>query len=485
MRASGILLHPTSLPGPWGVGTMGSEAKACLDFLHSAGQKYWQILPLNPTGFGNSPYQSFSAFAGNPYLISPELLEQEGLLLPGEAETVAAERVDFGYLYETRFDLLRKACARFSPNEEFFLFCEENAHYLEDYALFMALKGEFSGAPWYAWPREIRLRNPEAMAFYREKRKEEMHFWRFIEYTFSRQWEALRRYGKEKNVQIIGDVPIYVAPDSCDVWANPGLFLLDEECRPTMVAGCPPDFFSEEGQLWGNPLYNWEEMEKDGYHWWCNRLAAAQKRYDTVRLDHFRGFESYWAVPAGEKTAKGGHWYPGPGLSFVKKVQEALPELSFIAEDLGLLTPPVHALRNASGWPGMVILSFAFDSPDSVYLPHNHKENSVCYIGTHDNPTARQFLETGDRASVAAATAYLGLADREGPVWGLIRGGMGSVSKLFIAQMQDYLELGAEGRMNTPGTDGDENWTWRAPEGCFTPQLAQRIREMTARYGRI
>ncbi len=484
MRASGILLHPTSLPGPWGIGTMGSEAREFLDFLQAAGQKYWQILPLNPTGFGNSPYQSFSAFAGNPYLISPELLEQEGLLLPGEAQKAAAGRVDFGYLYETRFALLRKACSRFSPDEEYFRFCEENAHYLEDYALFMALKGEFSGAAWYAWPREIRLREQAAMADYREKLKEEMRFWRFIEYTFSRQWEALRRYGKERNIQIIGDVPIYVAPDSCDVWANPGLFLLDEECRPTMVAGCPPDFFSEEGQLWGNPLYNWEEMEKDGYAWWCARLSAAKKRYDTVRLDHFRGFESYWAVPAGEKTAKGGHWCPGPGLSFVKKVQESLPELSFIAEDLGFLTPEVHELRQASGWPGMVILSFAFDSPDSVYLPYNHKENSVCYIGTHDNPTARQFLETGAPASVAAATAYLGLSDREGPVWGLIRGGMGSVSMLFVAQMQDYLELGAEGRMNAPGTDGDENWTWRAPEGSFTPQLAEKIRELTARYGR-
>ena len=485
MRASGILLHPTSLPGPWGVGTLGSEARNFLDFLQAAGQKYWQILPLNPTGYGNSPYQSFSAFAGNPYLISPELLEQEGLLVPGEAQAVQADRVDFGYLYETRFQLLRKAFSRFVPSEEFFRFCEENAHYLEDYALFMALKGEFLGAAWYQWPREIRLREKEVLSCYREKLAEELAFWRFVEFTFACQWEVLRGYAKERNIQIIGDVPIYVAPDSCDIWANTELFLLDEDCRPTQVAGCPPDFFSEEGQLWGNPLYNWEEMKKDGYGWWCARLAAAKRRYDTVRLDHFRGFESYWAVPAGEKTAKGGHWHPGPGLDFVEKVQAELPELTFIAEDLGFLTPEVHELRKAAGWPGMVILSFAFDSPGSAYLPHNHKENSVCYIGTHDNPTARQFLETGNPSSVAAATAYLGLSDGEGPVWGLIRGGMCSAAKLFIAQMQDYLELGAEGRMNAPGTDGDENWTWRALDGCFTPQLAEKIRKMTARYGRI
>ena len=490
MRASGILMHISSLPGPYGIGTMGKGAYQFVDFLEAAGQRYWQLLPLCPTGYGDSPYQSFSTFAGNHYLIDLERLVDEGLLTGEEVGAVtwcrSEEKVDYGALYENRCRVLRKAYARFTPDGEYRAFLEENRSWLPDYSLFMALKEAYPGGDWLAWPKELRLREPEALEKARKAYEKEMDFHCFLQYVFHRQWEALRAYAKGKGIGIIGDVPIYVPLDSADVWANFELFQLDEERRPSFVAGVPPDGFTADGQLWGNPLYDWEKLKDTGYDWWLRRLGAAAKMYDVVRLDHFRGFESYWAVPAQDETAKNGHWLPGPGWDFVKTLREKLPELSFIAEDLGYLTPEVKQLQKDSGYPGMKVLEFAFDSREpSDYLPHRYTPNSVCYLGTHDNMTMQQWFDEAKEDDVAYAKEYMGLNMEEGYVWGMLRGGMSSVSETFVAQMQDYIGLGAQGRMNFPGTLSDANWTWRAKAGVFTPGLAAKIRAMTKLYGRI
>lgn len=490
MRASGILMHITSLPGPYGIGTLGKSAYEFVDFLEAAGQKYWQLLPLCPTGYGDSPYQSFSTFAGNHYLIDLDRLVEQGLLTKAEAEGVAwcrsEEKVDYGVLYENRCRVLRLAYARFVPGEAYEVFLRENQSWLLDYSLFMALKEAYPGGDWLAWPKELRLREPEALEKARETYGKEMGFHCFLQYLFHCQWEALRAYAKGKGIGIIGDVPIYVPLDSADVWANYELFQLDEDRRPSFVAGVPPDGFTADGQLWGNPLYDWEKLKSTGYDWWLRRLGAAANMYDVVRLDHFRGFESYWAVPAQDDTAKNGHWLPGPGWDFVKTLREKLPELSFIAEDLGYLTPEVKQLQKDSGYPGMKVLEFAFDSREpSDYLPHRYTPNSVCYLGTHDNMTMRQWFDEAKEDDVAYAKEYMGLSEEEGYVWGMVRGGMSSVSETFVAQMQDYLGLGAQGRMNFPGTLSDANWTWRAKAGVFTQELAAKIRAMTKLYGRI
>ena len=490
MRASGILMHISSLPGPYGIGTMGEDAYQFVDFLEAAGQRYWQLLPLCPTGYGDSPYQSFSTFAGSHYLIDLERLVDEGLLTGEEVEAVtwcrSEEKVDYGALYENRCRILRKAYDRFAPDGEYRAFLEENRSWLPDYSLFMALKEAYPGGDWLAWPKELRLREPEALEKARKAYEKEMDFHCFLQYVFHRQWEALRAYAKGKGIGIIGDVPIYVPLDSADVWANYELFQLDEERRPSFVAGVPPDGFTADGQLWGNPLYDWEKLKDTGYDWWLRRLGAAAKMYDVVRLDHFRGFESYWAVPAQDNTAKNGHWRPGPGWDFVKTLREKLPELSFIAEDLGYLTPEVKQLQKDSGYPGMKVLEFAFDSREpSDYLPHRYTPNSVCYLGTHDNMTMQQWFDEAKEDDVAYAKEYMGLNMEEGYVWGMLRGGMSSVSETFVAQMQDYIGLGAQGRMNFPGTLSDANWTWRAKAEDFTPELAARIRAMTKLYGRI
>lgn len=490
MRASGILMHISSLPGPYGIGTMGEDAYKFVDFLEAAGQRYWQLLPLCPTGYGDSPYQSFSTFAGSHYLIDLERLVDEGLLTGEEVEAViwcrSEEKVDYGALYENRCRVLRKAYDRFAPDGEYRAFLEENRSWLPDYSLFMALKEAYPGGDWLAWPKELRLREPEALEKARKAYEKEMDFHCFLQYVFHRQWEALRAYAKGKGIGIIGDVPIYVPLDSADVWANFELFQLDEERRPSFVAGVPPDGFTADGQLWGNPLYDWEKLKDTGYDWWLRRLGAAAKMYDVVRLDHFRGFESYWAVPAQDDTAKNGHWRPGPGWDFVKTLREKLPELSFIAEDLGYLTPEVKQLQKDSGYPGMKVLEFAFDSREpSDYLPHRYTPNSVCYLGTHDNMTMQQWFDEAKEDDVAYAKEYMGLNMEEGYVWGMLRGGMSSVSETFVAQMQDYIGLGAQGRMNFPGTLSDANWTWRAKAEDFTPELAARIRAMTKLYGRI
>ena len=490
MRQSGILMHITSLPGPYGVGTMGENAYKFVDFLQSAGQSCWQILPLNPTGYGDSPYQSFSSWAGNPYLIDLDILAKEGLLRQEELEGICWEttpnRVDFGLQYTRRYPILRTAHERFVPGEEYDTFCRENTFWLNNYALFMAIKDALGGAPWLTWPEGLKTCRPEALEEQRQKLRKDLDFYRFLQYQFFRQWKALRRYANEKGIRIIGDIPIYVPLDSADVWANPHLFQLDSSLRPTSVAGCPPDSFTADGQLWGNPLYDWPIHEKTGYRWWIRRLFAAAAMYDVVRIDHFRGLESYWSVPAQDETAKNGHWCPGPGMSFVHAVREALPGLDFIAEDLGYITPEVRKLQQNSGYPGMKVLEFAFDSrEESDYLPHLYPVDSVCYTGTHDNPPLGQWLEEAAPEDVACAKAYLGLNQEEGYIWGIIRGAMSSVSRLCVVQLQDYLELGMGARMNKPGSLSCANWTWRAVGSQLTPALAEKIRSVTKRYGRL
>ena len=490
MRKSGLLMHVTSLPSPYGVGSMGKCAYEFVDFLCDAGQAYWQVLPLNPTGYGDSPYQSFSSFAGNHYLIDLDMLIEEGLLKQEEADAVNwssdESRVDFGCLFENRCKLLRLAYGRFTENEEYRRFTAENADWLEDYGLFMALKEKFQNRPWYEWSLSLMKRIPEMVHSIRQELASAIRFHIFLQYLFFRQWNALRSYANGKGIQIIGDVPIYVPLDSVDVWSAPELFQLNGSCRPTAVAGCPPDSFTADGQLWGNPLYNWDKMKETGFAWWIRRLSAAAKMYDVVRLDHFRGFDSYWSVPAGDKTAAGGQWKQGPGLAYIQAIQKALPDLKFIAEDLGYVTPEVRQLQEASGYPGMKILQFAFDSREANdYLPHAYPVNSVCYTGTHDNLTIAQWFQEAAEEDIVLAKEYLGLNREEGYVWGMIRGVMSSASRLCLIQMQDYLELDGSARMNCPGSLSSKNWTWRANKDAISEALTKRIYEVTRRYGRL
>ena len=489
MRSSGILMHISSLPGPYGIGTMGKRAFEFVDFLSSSGQSIWQILPLNPTGYGDSPYQSCSTFAGNHYLIDLDALVEEGLLEKEELDRITwchlETKVDFGIQYNHRLQVLRLAYERFRDDQALESFCRENRSWLEDFALFMALKGHFGGKPWYQWEKELKFRKEEAMETARQELKEEMRFYCFVQFLFFRQWHALRAYAHENGIRIIGDVPIYVPYDSVEVWKDTQLFQLDEDLNPVAVAGCPPDSFSADGQLWGNPLYRWDKMREDGFQWWIRRLAAAGELYDVVRMDHFRGLESYWSIPYGDETAKGGKWVKGPGLAFVNAVKENLPQLDMIAEDLGFLTQEVLDLRDASGYPGMKILEFAFDPREpSDYLPHGYISNTVCYTGTHDNMTMRQWFDTAEEDTVEYATAYMNLTEQEGLVWGVIRTAFATVSDCCVIQMQDYLNLGAEARMNFPGTLSDSNWTWRANDDILDENLAKKILTMTKLFGR-
>ena len=490
MRESGILMHITSLPSPYGIGTMGREAYAFVDFLKAAGQKCWQILPLNPTGYGDSPYQSCSTYAGNHYLIDLDMLVRDGLLRQQELEGIRwacrDDKVDFGLQYNNRLKVLRLAYNRFESGADFDTFCRENSGWLADFALFMALKDRFGGKPWYEWEDSLKFRDHDALWQIRRELADEIRFFSFVQFLFHSQWSALRAYAHEAGIRIIGDVPIYVPYDSADVWTSPELFQLDETLRPTHVAGCPPDAFTADGQLWGNPLYRWDVLAADGYSWWMRRLAAAGERYDVVRLDHFRGFESYWAVPFGDATARNGRWVKGPGMDFIGAIRKNLPNLGLIAEDLGFLTQEVLDLRDESGYPGMKVLGFAFDSREpSDYLPHTYPVNSVCYTGTHDNMTTRQWFDTASEDAVAYARQYMALTESEGLTWGTIRTAMASVSELCVVPLQDYLDIGAEGRMNFPGTLSDCNWTWRTKCGTINDGLAKKIRALTELYGRM
>jgi len=480
-----------SLPSHYGIGTFGKAAYEFADFLHSAGQKYWQMLPLGPTSYGDSPYQSFSTFAGNPYFIDLDMLVEEGLLTKEEVTSCHwgddPRYVDYGKIYESRFRLLALAKARGweKDQEEITAFAEKTS-WLADYALFMACKRHFHMAAWNQWEdADIRLRkSPEVLEKYRALLREDVELFTYIQFLFFRQWEALKAYIHSLGIQIIGDLPIYVAMDSADVWAEPECFQLNEENIPTAVSGVPPDYFSEDGQLWGNPLYRWDFMEKDGFGWWIRRIAGVSKLYDVIRIDHFRGLESYWSVPYGETTAKNGKWVKGPGIQFVNTLKNWFPQLEFIAEDLGYPTPEVQQLLQDSGLPGMKVLSFAFDSRDSsAYLPHAYQENCICYTGTHDNSPLCLWRDEIAPEDLQFAHDYLGLNDKEGLHWGIIRGGMSSVAKLFVAQMQDYLALGAGHRMNTPGTPSG-NWQWRMLPGEANDALAARIGKLTKMYGR-
>ena len=481
----------SALPSRYGIGTIGRAAYDFADFLKEAGQKYWQILPLGPTGYGDSPYSSFSAYAGNPYLIDLEMLMEDGLLTAEEADTCDwesdPEQADYGKIYENRFRILQMAKDRGWKRDaaQVRRFQEENKGWLDNYALFMALKRKFEMTAWTKWPEEIRLRCPEAMEQYRELLKEDTELFVYIQYLFFRQWDRLKSYIHTQGIRVIGDIPIYVAMDSADVWAEPEWFQLDSRGVPTEVAGVPPDYFSADGQLWGNPLYRWDKMKEDGFGWWIRRIDGAGKLYDVIRIDHFRGFDEYWAVPGGETSAKNGQWKKGPGMDLITALKGWFPHLEFIAEDLGYPTPTVAQLLTDSGWPGMKVLVFAFDSRDSgSYLPHTYTPNCICYTGTHDNTPVDLWKQEASEEDVRAAQTYLGLNEQEGFVWGFIRGGMSSVANLFIAQMQDYLGLGTGCRINVPGTLSG-NWTWRMREGAAGKALAAKIRHLTEIYDRI
>ena len=491
-RSCGILLGVSSLPSPYGIGTLGKAAYDFADFLHAAGQHYWQMLPLGPTSYGDSPYQSFSTFAGNPYFIDLDLLIEDGLLRKNEVTCCQwgsePRYVDYGKIYESRFKVLALAKQRGWERDAAAVaaFCEENGRWLEDYALYMACKRHFGMKSWTEWPDEaLRLRKSEAvLEQYRALLREDVELFIYIQFLFFKQWTTLRSYLHQLDIQVIGDLPIYVPMDSADVWAEPQFFQLDDQCVPTAVSGVPPDYFSADGQLWGTPLYRWDVMEADGYGWWIRRIDGAGKLYDVIRIDHFRGLDTYWAVPYGEPTARNGQWQQGPGMSLIRALTGWFPRLSFIAEDLGYPTPSVQQLLQDSGWPGMKVLEFAFDSRDtSNYLPHTYPRHCVCYTGTHDNSPLELWRQEAAPEDIAYAAAYLGLNPEEGFHWGVLRGGLSSVADLFVAQMQDYLGLGEYHRMNVPGKLGG-NWQWRLLPGEASGQLAEKIRRMAVMYGR-
>ena len=481
----------SSLPSPYGIGTMGRSAYQFVDFLRRSGQTYWQLLPLGPTSYGDSPYASFSSFAGNPYYIDLELLIRDKLLKKSEVDAVFwgadEERCDYGAIFQGRFPLLRRAYERGAVlfADEFAAFRAENASWLENYALFMALKAHFGMRSWIEWEDEdIRLRKAKAMEKYRRELADDVSFFAFLQFLFFRQWDALKAYAHKKGIQFIGDVPIYVALDSADVWSEPKYFQLDENNLPTEVSGCPPDPFTEDGQLWGNPLYDYDKMKKDGFGWWIRRIEGIGKLYDVIRIDHFRGFESYWAVPYGDTTARRGCWRKGPGMDLVGVLTSWFHELRFIAEDLGYTTPEVEKLLADSGLPGMRVLEFGFDPKgDAPYMPHNCPKHSICYIGTHDNETVRGWIEGLDRRTKRFAKDYMRITPEEGWCWGMIRTGMASPSELFVLQMQDALELPRSARMNTPGV-ASGNWQWRMKSDALTPELAKKLLAYTRLYRR-
>lgn len=496
-RCSGILLHPTSLPGEFGIGSFDQEAYDWIDAMVDTKQTVWQVLPLGPTGYGDSPYQSSSTHAGNPYLIGLRKLAEQGLLDEQELRNVPAEvtadpsRVDYGAIYVWKLGVLRRAAANLNNPEngaalkDFQKFCFTQSSWLRDYALFMALKDANPGLSWNEWTPELRDRHPQALKQAQAELNEEVRAYSFMQWVFFRQWSELRRYANQRGIKILGDLPIFVSMESSDIWANPEQFCLDERKRPTCVAGVPPDCFSEDGQLWGNPLYNWKVMREKRYSWWLRRIESALARYDFVRLDHFRGFHNYWEIPAESKTAREGQWVLGPGEHFFKALQKKLGrDLPFVAEDLGSFSEGVPLLRDKFNLPGMKILQFAFNNDSShPFLPHNYPQNCVAYTGTHDNDTTRGWYEHGTVELNRDHFRRYFATDGWDMTWTMIRGIFSSCANLAIVPIQDILDLGSEHRMNRPG-ENTGNWTWRMLPGQFNEFFRQRLRDMTVLYGR-
>ena len=488
IRESGIIMHITSIPSKYGIGTFGKEAFEFVDFLKESNQRCWQVLPLGPTTYGDSPYQSYSSYAGNPYFIDFDILNELGLLEKSDYENIDFggndEEVNYELIYKKKIPILRKAFIKAKEyNWNYDTFVEENSKWLKDYALFMALKEEFEGKPWTKWNDDIKMRNNEAIHYYEEKLSDEIEFQYFLQFNFFKQYEKLKNYANENNIKIIGDLPIYVAPDSCDIWVDYKYFIINEKHEPIKVGGCPPDEFTADGQFWGNPIYDWQELKNDEFQWWVDRLRINMKLFDKIRIDHFRGFESYWEIPSHHENAVNGKWIKGPGNLFFDKIKNEIPDIDVIAEDLGFITNEVKALRRYTGYPGMKILQFGFSlEGDSEYLPHNVERNSVMYTGTHDNDTINSWLESLDEETFKYVKDYLKLTEEEGYEWGMIRGAWSSVSTLAIAQMQDFLCLGNDSRMNTPGTLG--NWKWRVKKDMLSQKLAERIKNITKLYGR-
>lgn len=492
MRESGILLPVSSLPSAHGIGKMGQAAYDFVDFLSGAGCHYWQVLPLTPTSYGDSPYQSPSCFAGNPYLIDFDKLAERGWLTAADYNGLSwdtdADTIDYALLYQQVLPVLRMAYTRFRERRPsgFKKFCAVQRDWLADYALFMALKDAHQGRPWYEWEPELAACQKEAVAAAKKQMQGEIEFYQFVQYCFFTQWEALKVYANGKGIRIIGDIPIYAAYDSAEVWAKPELFQLDAEKKPTAVAGCPPDAFAVTGQLWGNPLWNWEAMAKDGYTWWLDRIEATLKMYDVVRIDHFRGFEKYYAIPYGDATAEHGTWKKGPDYALWKAAKARFGEMNVIAEDLGNITPAVERLLKRTGFPGMKVMQFAFDSgAGNPYLPHNIKtENCVCYTGTHDNHTLRGWVKSNSAATNKYAMRYLGIRKEKKLPKALLRAAWGTIARIAVAPLQDFLNAPPSDRINTPSTLGG-NWVYRTQQRDYTEKLQAKIREMNEIYGRL
>ena len=482
-RAAGALLHPTSLPGRYGIGDLGDEAIAFLDFLASAGMSVWQVLPLNPPGYGYSPYACLSSFAGNPLLISPQRLLEEGLIDTigsGAPPPFDAGHVEFERVAAYKLSLLRRSWERFAGDANFDAFVAEERVWLDDFALFMTLKEAEGGKPWWEWDASLRLREPKALAAARKQHAKDIGFWKYTQWLFRRQWDVLRGAARERGIRIMGDVPIYVAGDSTDVWGSRELFHLDEQGLPTVVAGVPPDYFSRTGQRWGNPLYRWDVLRETGYRWWIARVQANLRFADMIRLDHFRGFAAYWEIQAAEPTAVNGRWMPGPGRELFDAIRDALGDLPLIAEDLGFITPAVHQLRADVGLPGMKILQFGFGEDDSPHLPHRYEPHTVAYTGTHDNDTTRGWFSAADDDERARALAYLGEGDM---AWNMIRAAYTSVAETAIVPVQDILSLDSSARMNTPGKEHD-NWSWRLSAAALTREHSEKLRQLGVVAGR-
>jgi len=494
LRSSGILLHPTSLPSQFGIGDLGLEAYRFIDFLAQSAQQLWQVLPLGPTGYGNSPYLSYSAMAGNPLLISPERLRDEGLLADKDFTNLPAfpvDKVDYEQVAQTKLPLLKQACKNFKDKalplqqNEFAGFCEAKAYWLDDYALFMALKDTHAGASWHTWEREIARRQPEALDHWRRQLNPEIYYYKYIQFEFFRQWSELKRHANMRNIQIIGDIPIYVAHDSADVWSHPEIFCLDEETGvPALMAGVPPDYFSATGQLWGNPVYNWEQLQQRDFKWWVQRFHAMLEYIDIIRIDHFRGFQAFWAVKQGEVTAMNGEWIESPGEALFQALNQQLGKLPVLAEDLGTITPEVETLRDQFEFPGMKIVQFAFGSDlANPYLPFNYERNCVVYTGTHDNDTTVGWFSQLLSHEQEAVLRYLGCTSAEGIHWDLIRLVLSCVGNQAIIPLQDILGLESFSRMNVPSR-AEGNWEWRYQPDALTEELGDRLQSLTTTYGR-